>query len=147
MSDGRFTGRTFQIVLFVSLALNLFLAGILAARWLAPVWHHEPRGGPEAIVERLTSRLPSTDAGVMRAAFQANQAKLAGAFGELQQARREVRQRLVAEPFDPDALARAVADLQVKQNAFFAALQDTILPAVGKLSPEGRSHLLPGMGR
>ncbi len=145
MSDGRFTGRTFQIVLFVSLALNLLLGGNLAVHWLAPVWHEERRG-PEAIVERLTSRLPSADADVMRAAFQANQAKLAGAFGELQQARREARQRLVAQPFDPDALAKAAADVRVKQNAYFAALQDTILPAVGKLSPEGRSHLLPGMG-
>ncbi len=146
MTDGRFTGRRFQIVLFVSLALNLFLAGFLAARWLAPAWHEERRG-PEAIAERLTSRLSGADAEVMRAAFQANQPKLASLFGELQQARREVRQRLAAQPFDPDALAKAVADLRVKQAAFFSALQDTILPAVGKLSPEGRSHLLPGMGR
>ncbi len=146
MTEGRRTSRRFQIVLFVSLALNLFLAGFLAARWLAPAWHEERRG-PEAIVERLTSRLSGADAEVMRAAFQANQPKLASLFGELQQARREVRQRLAAQPFDPDALAKAVADLRIKQTAFFTGLQDTILPAVGKLSPEGRGRLLPGMGR
>lgn len=146
MTDGRFTGRTLQIVLFVSLALNLFLGGFLAARWLAPAWHEPPRG-PEAIVERLTSRLSGTDAEVVRAAFQANHDKLASLFADVQQGRREVRQSLAAQPFDPDALAKAVADLRVKQAAFFAGLQDTILPAVGKLSPEGRAHLLPNMGR
>jgi len=146
MTDGLGTGRRVQILLFVSLALNLFLAGFLAARWLAPEWHERPHG-PQAIVERLTSHLSGADAEVMRAAFQANQDKLAAAFGELQQARREVRQILAAQPFDPDALAKAIADVRTKQGAFFAVIQDTILPAVGKLSPEGRKRLLPGMGR
>ena len=145
MSDGRFTGRTFQIVLFASLALNLFLVGFLVARGLSHTWHEEPRG-PQAIVERLTRHLSGADAEVMRAAFQANQDKLAAAFSALQQARREVRQRIAADPYDPDALVKAAADVQVKWQAFIAALQDTILPAVGKLSPEGRRHLLPGMG-
>ena len=146
MTDGLGTGRRVQILLFVSLALNLFLAGFLAARWLAPEWHEQPRG-PQAIVEKLTSHLSGADAEVMRAAFQANQGKLAAAFGEVQQARHEVRQRLAAQPFDPDALAKAVAEVRVKQGAYFTALQEIILPAVGKLSPEGRKHLLPGMGR
>ena len=147
MTDGRFTGRRFQIVLFASLALNLFLVGFLVARGLSHAWHHEEPRGPQAIVERLTRHLSGADAEVMRSAFQANQDKLAAAFSDLQQARREMRARIAADPYDPDALAKAAADVQVKWQAFIAALQDTILPAVGKLSPEGRRHLLPGTGR
>jgi hypothetical protein len=80
-------------------------------------------------------------------AAQKGSSTLAAAFGEVQQARHEVRQRLAAQPFDPDALAKAVAEVRVKQGAYFTALQEIILPAIGKLSPEGRKHLLPGMGR
>jgi hypothetical protein len=144
--EGLSAGRTFEIVLFRSLALNLLLTGGLVLPWLAAEWF-EPRPGPEVILERLTKRLYGADAHVMGAALQADRGKLASPFEALQQARREVRQKLAAQPLDPETLAKAMSDLRVKADAFAAALQDIMLQAARKLSPDGRNHLRldPGM--
>lgn len=138
--SGRAGSRTLQIVLFASLVLNVFLAGYVIARAVAPDWHR-PKSGPDAIVERLSSQLPSSDADTLRAAFESNRSKLDALWSALQSSRREVRAKLIAEPFDQAAFAQGVAETRAKHDAFFAAVSDTVVQAVGKLSPEGRRKL------
>ena|SRR5271167_205172 len=134
------TARTLKNLLFLSVAVNLLLAAVLTTRMWMPIWHEPPRG-TEAIVQRLTADLPAKDADLLRAGFQANQAKLAALTEELQHARREVHEKLVAEPFDPAAFSTAVMVLRAKRQAFDSAVQDTIVQTIPSFSPEGRKKL------
>ncbi|HXQ67001.1 MAG TPA: periplasmic heavy metal sensor [Alphaproteobacteria bacterium] len=139
MSDGRTKAWTLQIVLFASLAVNLFVAGYFAAHLLH---RREPPGpSPMAVLERLSAPLPQQDKEVLAAAWKADQAKLAGLSAELQAARREVRAKLIAEPFDSAALAAAMANARMKHEALDAEFQAIIVDAVTKFSPEGRKLL------
>jgi uncharacterized membrane protein len=144
MSDGRATMRAVQIVLFVSLALNLLLAGFVGGRLLAPLYHHPPEHTPAALIERLVRALPERDGTVLRAAFKANAAKIATLAAELEQARLDVRLKLSAEPFDKAALEAAMNKARDKRMALYKAMQSVVLDAVGNLSPEGRSRLWTG---
>jgi uncharacterized membrane protein len=140
MSNGRSGSRILQLALFASLAVNLFIAGFFVAHW----WSHRgprPEHALEAIVERASAKLPDQDRAILLAAWNANRAKLTSLFGELQSARREVRVKLTAEPFDRDALAAAMANTRAKRVAFSEAVQSVFLDTVPKFSPEGRNRL------
>ncbi|HLI12965.1 MAG TPA: periplasmic heavy metal sensor [Alphaproteobacteria bacterium] len=140
------SSRGLRIVVFISLALNVFLIGFVVARLVRPEWRspRPPPGGPDAIVARLSSKLDGKDAATLRAAFDSDKADLTQRFAELQSARRELRTKLMAEPFDHEALAKAMADLRTRHDAFIAEVQDALLKAVDQLSPEGRRRLLSG---
>jgi len=134
------TARMLKNLLFLSVAVNLLLAAVLTTRLWMPIWHEPPRG-TEALIQRLTADLPSKDADLLRASFQANQAKLAALMEDLQRARREVHDKLVAEPFDGAAFSTAVTVLRAKRQAYDTAVQDTIVQTIPNFSPEGRRKL------
>ncbi|HYB55694.1 MAG TPA: periplasmic heavy metal sensor [Alphaproteobacteria bacterium] len=139
MSNGRTKAWALQIVLFASLAVNLFVAGFFAAHLLH---RREPPGpSPMAVLERISAPLPEKDKEILAAAWKADQAKLAGLSAELQAARREVRAKLIAEPFDSAALAAAMTDARMKHEALDAEFQAIIVDAATKFSPEGRKLL------
>jgi uncharacterized membrane protein len=141
MSNGGTKAWVLQAVLFASLAVNLFIAGYFAAH----LWRHSeplaPPAGPMAVIERLSEPLPAQDKEALLAAWKANQAKMQGLTAEQQAARREVRAKLVAEPFDQAALAAAMATARAKHAAVDEEMQAIILEAVAKFSPEGRKLL------
>ncbi|MFI4988524.1 MAG: periplasmic heavy metal sensor, partial [Alphaproteobacteria bacterium] len=138
--NGRTKAWLLQLVLFVSLAINLFVAGYFVAR----LWeHHRPDGppGPMMLAERLAAPLNEKDRELLLSAWKANQPKLAGLNAELQAARRNVRAKLTAEPFDRAALAAAMAEARAKHLTVDEAIQSVILDAVVNFSPEGRKLL------
>jgi uncharacterized membrane protein len=138
--EGPGAGRPFRIVLGRSLALNLLLVGLFALPWLAAAWPGRP-SGLKLIVERMTTGLPDADADLLRAAFRADQDKLARLFAELRKARAAVSEGLEAQPVDPADLVEALAELRVKEDAFYGAVQETTLRTAPTLSHKGRDHL------
>lgn len=140
MNITTFSERTIKTLLFASVALNLFLAGIVTTHWWRPFFHERPRG-VEEVVERVTRSLGEKDASMVRATFQASQPKLATLLADLQQARRDVRAKLTAEPFDPAAFHAAINTAHSKREAYDQAMRDVIVQAVDQLSPDGRQHL------
>lgn len=136
-----------RYALYASLALNLFVVGFFGAHWLGLSWHAPPHGGPETVLDRLSAHLPDKDKAVLRDGWQADRNKLAGLFTDLQNARRVVRTKLTADPFEREALAAAVADARAKRQAYEQELQAVILEAVPKFSAEGRSRLWAGAGQ
>ncbi len=140
MSNGRAKGWVLQVALFASLAINLFGAGYFVAR----LWHHHPPPGPPGpmmLAERLAAPLPAADKEVLLSAWKADQPKLASLNAELVAARREVRAKLNAEPFDRAALAAALSNTRAKRLALDEEIQGIIVDAVAKFSPEGRKLL------
>jgi len=141
MSNGGTKGLVLQVVLFASLAINLFIAGFFAAHLLR---HPRPQplpAGPMTVIERLSEPLPPKDKEALLAAWKAHQAKMQSLSAEQQAARREVRAKLVADPFDRAALAAALADARAKHAAVGEEMQSIILDAVANFSPEGRKLL------
>lgn len=135
--------RWVLIALVISAALNLFALGFIAARSLRP-HHHEhhvargpfmgPRGmmregfGPEA--------RPLLDAIMDR-----HRESLRGERSELRKARRAVRDALVAEPFDPAQLERALAGLRARTDSSQQRMHAALVELARTLPAEQRKLL------
>ena len=132
--------RKLQILLFVSVALNLFFIGSASVHWLGVRWH-EPPHGPAAILDRLSRNLDSRDVDTLQGVYQANRVKLDELFANVQASRYRLRAALVAEPFDQKAFSEALADTHARREAYDREVEATIDTVVGKLSDDGRRAL------
>jgi uncharacterized membrane protein len=120
--------RILGILFVVSLGVNLFLGGWVAAQWLAP--HRSP---PGRMLDRLAERLPPADAAILRATLKPEPAMRE----RMHELHRRVGALLRAQPFDADALAAAFAEDLASRGGFgrdFAR-------AAANMSPEGRLKL------
>jgi uncharacterized membrane protein len=133
-------GRKLQILLFVSVALNLFFIGSATVHWLGVRWHEPPRG-PAAILDRLSRNLGSQDSDTLNGVYQANRAKLDALFANVQASRYRLRAVLAAEPFDQAAFSAALADTHGRRDAYDREVEATIDAVVGKLTTDGRRAL------
>jgi hypothetical protein len=132
------------VVLLVSLALNLFLAGVIAGRGLGP------RGGggfdltPRKLrvaIERVTRVLPESDAALLRDRFEAERPDIAQRFQALQDARRAVGAALKAEPYDAGAFDAAYETMQARNQELQASLHAVLRTSIGQFSDEGRAAI------
>ena len=136
--------RPWRGALFWSLALNVFLICGLAAFFLGSAMHKPAsfgRGGPAHQFEKLASRLPAGDAGVLRAEFGGKSGAIEDAHQAAHRTRDAVRQALGAEPYNADAARQAMAQAEDAHLRLNKMLQDVIATAAGKMTPEGRSKL------
>jgi uncharacterized membrane protein len=129
-------------ILFVSLALNVFLLGA----WAAQGWRHYALANraplnPAGRIERLAEALPPADAEKLRTEFRAHQGKVETAVTLFRQAQRRMGEALRAEPFNPEALRTAMAEARAARGQLDAALQEVIASAVATMTPEGRRNL------
>ena len=113
--------------LVLSLGLNLFLGGLLAGRF-AP----RPPAGHE------WSSLPDADRAAVKTAMKGLFDSLRPQLGELPQIKRELRESLAAEPFDPARFNAAVTRLGEVQAAIRAKTAETVAATAPKLSKEAR---------
>jgi uncharacterized membrane protein len=134
--------------LFVSIVLNLFLAGLIIGQVLRPgFW--EPAnpyaadlGLPAAhIVLRMTHELDRADRRVFADAMKAHSADLVPLGDQLRRQRQEVLKLLRAEPLDRAAVDKAFAELQQRTRAFEAAFENAAVEAAAKLPPDARQYL------
>jgi uncharacterized membrane protein len=130
-------------VLLVSLALNLFLAGVIAGRGIGP------RGGGfdltprklKVAIERVTRVLPEADAALLSDRFEAERADLTQRFQALQDARKAVGAALKAQPYDAAAFDAAYRAMRSRNEDLQAAIHDVIRTAIGQFSDEGRAAI------
>ena len=130
-----------------SLALNLFFvgaAGAVVLRYSSPVplttvtrLDHRVAGG----LDRIAASLPAGDAALLRAQLRHEAVKLAAARVDLRLSQENVRNSLRAQPFNPDAMRRAMAENRVARENFEQVLHDTIASAATGMSPVGRTKL------
>jgi uncharacterized membrane protein len=138
--------RASRIVLFVSLALNLFFLGVLGATAVRQFWPQapavfQPSASAAERIDRLAATLPAEDAGKLRGEFRAREAALEKAHTAYRLAQDAVRTALRAEPFDAGALRAAMADRRAARQALDLALNDVIAAAAARMSPAGREKL------
>jgi len=140
------TGRK-SWLLPASLALNLLFvgaAGAVALRYtgsvpLATVARIDHSATDR--LNRLVATLPLNDAQAMRSELRTDARKVAAAQADLRLSQEEVRDRLRAERFDPDALRAAMAQVEVARQNYHLVLEEVIATAAVKMSDVGRNKL------
>lgn len=133
-----------RLALTLSLALNLFLLAVLAAPHLFPPSRER---GEARFIERITRRLPEADRPAFREAHERHAERLRQAIEAMRESRAGMRAALGAEPYDPEALARAAETWRQASDAARQVFESMIQDAAPAMSPEGRVALVPGRRR
>ncbi|MBI5163593.1 MAG: periplasmic heavy metal sensor [Magnetospirillum sp.] len=128
-------------VLPASFALNLFLAGMVASRLLAPDFPPPPPPPPERMVAEIAATLPAADGAILRQVFAAHAAALEEGHRQRHRTPERVRAVLAADPFDAAALRAAFAEGRAAFTAQDRALEAAIVDAAEKMSTDGRHRL------
>src|SRR5947207_14391359 len=138
--------RASRVLLFVSLALNLFFLGVLGATavrqlWLQPPAVIEPSRSAAERIDRLAATLSAADAEKLRAGFRTREQALEAAHSAYRRAQEAARAALRAEPFDVAALRSAKSDTRAARQALDLALHEVISTAAAQMSSAGRGSL------
>jgi len=147
MSDTRFPWRT---LLFISLALNLLIAGAVGGAFLSGA-RVEREGSTGAVVERLPGpraflrALPEETRAVMRQkladSWQTSRETRQAAI----QARRDAFAAAAEEPYDATRVRAAFERLRAADQAAIAVFHDDVVEAFGELTPEQRRAALEAL--
>jgi uncharacterized membrane protein len=128
--------KVLGVVLVISLALNFFLAGWIGARFV-----HGFDGHRGWSITRLVRDLPEEQKKAVLAIFEAHRDQIRGVMDEMHDTRREVADLLIAEPYDPEAVAQALANLRADSAAMQESMHAALLEAAANLPPEARLDL------
>ena len=130
----------FSVVLIVSLALNLFLGGrFLAHRIMGPP--HGPEAMLSHLIADIGSGLAQPDRDALQKVFQAHEADIKARADDLREARDHIREAMLSDPFDGDALNAAMTHARDKDMALHKALEDMLFEAASGVSPEARHKI------
>lgn len=136
--------KKWAIALVVSLALNLFLGGMMTARWMM-----YPRGAPprgmgmrvRSLEGSLKRHLDPSVHETLRKIDAEHQEVIEGRMQEAREASRAARRTLLAEPFDEAGARQAFAAARAKQGAAREAMQDALIDLAAALPPGERAKL------
>ena len=133
--------RWIVIALVISVAFNLFALGFIAARALHHRQSHENHGpfmGPRGLMREGFGphARPMLDKVMERHGDELRKAR-----GELKRSRREVRDALLAEPFDAPRLELALARLRAQTDGTQAHMHEALVELASSLPLEQRKHL------
>lgn len=136
-------------LLWLSLGANLFLAALVV---VPHVWPHGPAGPPgppgfDRLVERMARNLPADDAAMFRAAMARERPWYDMSRERLEGARAEIGRQIGQQPFDPAATHAAMTAMQAQLREAGARFDDSLVLALGSLSPAGRRLLAENMTR
>jgi uncharacterized membrane protein len=134
------TERWRSVILVLSLAVNLFFAGMFVARHV-----FGPSHGPEAMMARLIgelgAHLADPDRATLQRVFAAHETEIKERSAQAMHSRAAIREAMVAEPFDPAALTEAVEQAAARDVAMRRAVERMLLEAATQVSADGRAKL------
>jgi uncharacterized membrane protein len=130
-------------LLWLSLALNVFAAALIAAPLL---WHRPPGGPPtppsfDTLVQRMARGLAPNDAEAFKAAMAKERPWYELGRQRLDEARDNVAEMVARTPYDPAATNAALQAMQDRMREGAVRFDESLSAAVGAMSPEGRTHL------
>lgn len=126
--------RVLLIALGVSLLANMFMGGFIAARLSGPGLLASRQGPPPSAREDRRER-------PLRALFDHHRDDFRRTRREVMEARRQVADALVSEPFDRAALATALDALQTATGEAQAVFHKSLLDEVEQLPLAERQRL------
>ncbi len=138
--------------LLASLAVNLLLIGVFIGRWAAP-FHPPPPPPPgvmfEHMIESLGRDMSESDRAILVQVYQSHAGELLAHRSDHLQILDAIRAAISADPFDRDALQKALSAAAAMDAEERSALGATLLDAASRLSPDGRRRMAewrPGPG-
>jgi uncharacterized membrane protein len=142
-------GKWVLALLVVSLALNLFIGGIIVGQRLH---HHGPRLDVAreradsdrrvfTFLDRMAGILPPDDRKQFLTVIDTYRGELGHADSGVREAREKVRTAIAADPFDRNALEQAFEQTSVRWAEMSKVLHAAMADAISHLSPEGRKAL------
>ncbi|MBI3517070.1 MAG: periplasmic heavy metal sensor [Proteobacteria bacterium] len=128
--------------LLASLALNLFLLGVVAAYQLHGRVVAEARAPRTQLrIEQIAETLPKGDAARLEAIFREHAAELGELTAGIGVGQDRQRDGFRAQPFDPRPVAAAMEMTRFNHDAAKRVVHGIILEAAEQMSPEGRAKL------
>lgn len=129
------------VALMLSLAVNMFFAGLAVSHvGRRPPPPHGPPG-PEGFILRLAETLPPDDAALLHRALDANRPTIRAEHEVRESFPQRLRIALLAEPFDPKALIAVFEDTDRQEHALRQRVQASLAEAAAAMSPEGRRRM------
>lgn len=134
--------RRLPVLLFLSLAANLFFAGA----WLSDQAkgrphdvdaHHDPLG----VLESVAARLPPDDAAIVRKALDGKDRILAAERDRRRVVRERIKAVLEKDPFDKEALIRLLDDNEQAAADYRLRIREGLIEAAEAVSPDTRHRL------
>jgi hypothetical protein len=119
--------RKLSLLLGISVALNVLFIGMGAGRFFAR--------------ERAPRNVAALDGRAMRGVWKRHDAMLRPRGEALEASRRRVTEALLADPFQPDALDAALAQLRTETDGAQRALHRALVESARDLSPEDRRQM------
>lgn len=143
--------RLWRVVLVVSLALNVLVAGVVVGGAIRAVG---PGGGPVPTgpgdMRGLWRALPDDSRGALREQVRAGQPERGDRRARAEQARRDGIQiigAIEAEPFDPAALVAVLEAQRQRQDALRRSTTEAFAAQVGRLSAAQRQQMVQDLRR
>jgi uncharacterized membrane protein len=135
------TSGSSRWLLLASLAQNLFFVGVAIAMAVrAPTPSYWDRN-VFVRVERLAATLPPADADILRGEINANHAAIDSTQAAYHTAQDHIHEVLRQEPFDVNAMRKAMADTRAARQNFDQTIQGVFAGIAAKISPAGRQAL------
>ncbi|MEO5334345.1 MAG: periplasmic heavy metal sensor [Magnetococcus sp. YQC-5] len=144
--------RLVLVILLVSLAINLFLSGLVVAWWMEDY----KRTAPSSVQGNHFMAgfgMLNTDVAhrpEVVAVWNRRESSVRSSMRALRAAQQRVRETLQADPWDADSLSKALAELRQRIGVSQDLWHQVLLETAAELSPEQRVQLalfVPGMGR
>ena len=131
---------TLLVALFLSLAVNLLVAGFVVTRFAGP----PGRGGEiERIVAIGIRAFPQEIQDAIRQGSREKRDEMKAKLDAVQEARKLMFDAMRANPFDAAALDAANADLRARTAELQEVGQQIVANALAHASPEVRSQIRP----
>ncbi len=149
----RLTPARLRMILVASITVNLFLVALVGAQaWKAmelrrmamPAISEFERQGlqdPEGTLRRLGAGLSREDAAILVAAAGARLDSLLSVKADFVSAVDRAREEIARDPADPAGLRLAIEEARSQRQRFGPLLEEILLDAVPRMTPEGRRAL------
>lgn len=140
--------KNLLVLLFVSLALNLFLLGGIAGGLVIGQKFrggHAPPGRAAPPLWRAADELPPDQAQAYRAALREGAPQMRDAMRAARTARQEAWRSLAVEPFDPAAVKGRLAAIRTQEAQARGLVDEKIVDFASGLAPAERAKLAQGL--
>lgn len=139
-------GRRLQLLLAISLAVNLFLLGLMASSTVFRDRERarEPRRGSFAAA---VEQLDPADADALRTLMRERGERAEPRVRALRDARKEAQALMSRPEYDPAAVRAAMTRVRVEEMALRNDLDASLIEFATRLEPEERAAIAPLMRR
>ena len=126
-------------LLWLSIAGNLFAVALIGSHMATG--RPAGSGGLEGVVERMAHDLPPADAEQFRAVLAHERPWYDLARRNMDESREALSQAIAHQPYDEAAVRARMQEWQARWVETSSRFGESLLSAIGSLSPEGRTRL------